>query len=206
MAALIYTLALVGPGHDVAPDVPVEAKCCGRSALSLVARYLEVGDPGPSWESALPSEQAPFALSQLELAAKEAGFDAASVNWPDPSLADLTIPCVLHVKPPGGPDHFLACFGCRGDAVLISDYPALPRFIPRAALLRIWSGTALYLGRPGSSDLSRLRWQARKAYIGPLLWAALGGGLATFAWLTWRQHQARRRTEAIPPAIEVTSA
>lgn len=204
MANVMCVLVLLAPGQGPGGEVEVEAKCCGRYALSLVAGFLDDREPGPDWESGLPSDAAPFSLSQLEAAAKQAGFEAASVHWPDPSAADLSIPCVLHVKPPGGSDHFIACFGSRGDNVLIGDYPGWPKFVPRATLLRIWSGHALYLGRPGSGDLSRLHWQARKAYVGPVLWAALGGGLVAFAWLTWRKKH-DRPAEAIPTATEVPS-
>jgi hypothetical protein len=205
MTALICLLAMSAPADEVTAGENLEHRCCGRYALSLVGGFVDEDKSGIAWEATLPAAHAPFSMARLESAAKAAGLDAVSVRWPDPAVADLTLPCVLHVKASEQtpePDHFVACFGSVGDHVLIGEYPARPRFLRRSEVLRLWSGAALYVGRPGAGDLDQLRWQARMVAARPLLWAAAAGGVGTFVWLTSRQKRASRPAEVILAAKE----
>jgi ABC-type bacteriocin/lantibiotic exporter with double-glycine peptidase domain len=161
-ALLIAFIAGAPAATAAASDVKREQ--CGKYSLSLAANYLN-GEHGQEvWDQLLPSDRAPFSLADLESAARQAGLDTLLVQWADPSAADLRDVCILHVKASESsvqPDHFVTCFGTDRSAVLLGDYPNTPSWVSRDKLRRYWSGTALYIGRPG--DLARLRWQMRWA-------------------------------------------
>lgn len=182
-----------------ADDRIVRQDCCGRAALTVVARYLRPDGPPGTWERYLPSDRAPFSVGEVTDAAAAAGLDSVSVHWEQPTRARFDIPCVLLLKSdaPDRPGHFVACLGERGGHVCLADYPARPALIPRERLYQVWTGTAIYVGLPGDPDVRQLRWQLRWPGV-----AKVGGGLLTlgggYAW--WRL---RRRVAPRPEALPV---
>ncbi len=166
VSALLAPLFLASSG--VAAGVEVQPKSCGRYAIAIAADFLGYRAPEGYWERRLPGERAPFSLSELEAAATEAGLVTLPVQWTDPAAADLSLPCVLHVKATetsDRPDHFVTCFGSDGSFVCLGDYPGMPLMVPREHLMRYWSGTALYVATPGNEGLNRLRWKLRLASV-----------------------------------------
>jgi predicted double-glycine peptidase len=193
---MFETVALIlvyGAGTVPSGDKVLRPQLCGRYTLDVVIDFLGVQLP-TDWELLLPPEQAPFSFHEIEGAAKAAGLDSLIIQWTDPESADLSHPCILHVKASDAsqePDHFLTCFGSDRSAVLLGDYPKMPAWVSREKLRRYWSGTALYLGRPGDAHLSRLRWQMRLAALRRPVGLLLAVSCVASAWLTLRRPSRR---------------
>jgi ABC-type bacteriocin/lantibiotic exporter with double-glycine peptidase domain len=161
----ILPLILLGLTCSGSPVSDItEPKCCGRHALSLVASFLGVEQPSVSWVHLLHDDDAPFSLDQLQEAALKAGLETLLVEWADPSSADLQCPCVLYARvseESSEVNHFVACFGQKGDYVCLADYPRRPTMVPVEKLRRVWTGAVLYIGPSDSIEIRRLRWQLR---------------------------------------------
>jgi len=199
------SLILLGFGFSGAPaEEEVKTKLCGHYAVSLIGSFLEVDQAPSTWNRLLPRESAPFSLSELEAAAQKAGFDTLLLNWPDPMIADLDSPCILHVKATpysAEPGHFVACFGSRGTLVCLGDYPSWPLFVARQQLCAHWAGTALHINRPGSTDMSRLRrrlWMAQARMLSGIL---LGVVFLACGWRLSQRFFHNSHSEAGHPRI-----
>jgi ABC-type bacteriocin/lantibiotic exporter with double-glycine peptidase domain len=159
--SLSVSLLLLGFGCGGSPPGEgVEQKYCGRHAIALVTSFVTGEEPSQVWDHLLPVDRAPFSLSELEQAAREAGFDTALVRWSDFNAAVLDCPCILYIKTSrysAQPDHFIACLGSKDSAVCLADYPRWPSWVARENLRDVWSGVVLYVDRPGSSTLARLQ-------------------------------------------------
>jgi ABC-type bacteriocin/lantibiotic exporter with double-glycine peptidase domain len=187
----LYVLSVV---CGSAPDTDLGRECCGRFALGMAVSVFDPGYAELPWEDLLPSSHAPFSLADLERAARQIGLDALAVQWDDLQAADLSCACILHVRHSESstePDHFVTCFGSDRSAVLLADYPKMPVWVSREKLHRHWSGTALYLGRPGDPQLNRLRWQIRLAALRRPVGALLLFGCVAGAWLALRRPSRR---------------
>ena len=170
---------------DTTADVIVESKCCGRYALTLVGRFVNAERLPAAWDRSLPSEKAPFSLRELEGAARDAGLQTLLVQWSDPFAADLRCPCILHIRATeysAEPDHFIACFGSKGQEVCLGDYPRLPTMIPQKKLCRYWRGAALYVSRPGNIEFDRLR---RRIQMTSASWVGAGVLMALVLGSIW---------------------
>lgn len=92
-------------------------------------------------------------------AGRSAGISTLLAHWPNPSLANLDCPCILHVKSTESssePDHFIVCFGSQGENVVLADYPGLPVIVPKERLNRFWSGALLYVAKPGDARIEQV--------------------------------------------------
>jgi ABC-type bacteriocin/lantibiotic exporter with double-glycine peptidase domain len=182
LVSTFILLAVWGLMQDAPTSGPLR---CGRYALMVASTYVDPDSGDQPWEDILPDSQAPFSLADLERGFHRLGLETLATEWSDPRTADFGCVAVLHVRVTEAslqPDHFVVCLGADRSAVLLCDYPLTPVWVSREKLQNYWSGTALYVARPGDGRIDRLQWQMRFSAFQMPLTVALASVIVVLAF------------------------
>ncbi len=203
--ARAFLWLVVAYSNQYGNDTRIDAKMCGANSLALAARF--VGNVQPERILALmEASRAPFSLRDLDGAARAVGLRTAVLHWHDKREARFTCPAVLHVRvseTSTSADHFLTCFGSRGEDLCVADFPGPPAFVSREWVLRFWDGDALYLDGGDGTQIASL---TRGDHFQEALFVVVGLAGAAFILLTGRKLARRNAasTEAVKSPLPET--